>query len=415
MRISGPDIGGGFAALVFLTFLAGLAQTCVPEQGATVWVTTADTLAGGAVRVRHTPPPDPAPTWRLEPDLRIGTMDGEGPEVFGQVTGLAVLADGRIVVLDYQAQELRMFDAGGHHLATWGGKGGGPGEFQAASGVAVGPDGVLRVPDTRNARLSFVDPDDGFLRSHPYEPRYGGFDWNGRVDSIGRAWGLHYFMAEETDRPYAWVAYAPDGEAVDTIFQPRERPDPDAEVPGRWIRQLSGGGMLSMGVPYYAESRFELSPSLDVWSTPAGDPSYRLIRWGTAGDTSLILEVDRPAVPTPMERADSVIGGWEERFGVSLDRADVPELAPLVDALFFDDSGRLWVHVFSPAEDSLRTYDAFDGRTGDYLGTLATDLELRDRPDPVIRGDTVWAVMVNELDVPFVVRGRLVEVGAGDG
>lgn len=43
-------------------------------------------------------------------------VDGEGPEVFGLIGGLDVTADGRIVVLHYQAQELRVFAPDGWHL-----------------------------------------------------------------------------------------------------------------------------------------------------------------------------------------------------------------------------------------------------------------------------------------------------------
>lgn len=406
-----PETRRTLSVTLAALFLAGSTATaCGTDTAPSGWATAVDTLDNGAVLVRHTPPADPAPTWRLEPGLRIGAVDGAGPNVFGQIAGLDVMADGRIVVLDYQAQEVRIFGPDGGHLATHGGKGGGPGEFQAANGVAVGPDGLIRVPDSRNARLSYLHPDSGFLRSHPYEPRFGGLDWGGRVDSAGRAWGLHYFMAEDADRPYTWVAYTPEGDPVDTIAQPRGRPSPEADLPGRWVQSFGSGGMLSLGVPYYADAQFELSSSLHVWSTPEGDPSLRLIRWGAAEDTALILHVERPPVPTPTERADSVTSGWEERFGVSLDRSKIPELAHMVGTFFFDHEHRVWVRVFAPADDSLRTYDAFDAEDGAYLGTLVTDLELRDRPDPVIRGDTVWAVVVNEMDVPFVVRGRLAEL-----
>jgi hypothetical protein len=126
----------------------------------------------------------------------------------------------------------------------------------------------------------------------------------------------------------------------------------------------------------------------------------------------MILEVARPPVPTPTERADSLVAAFEERLDVRLDRSDIPPIRPAVVSLFFDDEGRLWVHAVTP-DDSLRTYDAFDADSGAWLGTLATDLALRDRPSPTIRGDTLWGVMVDELGVPYVVRGRLVKWAAG--
>ena len=46
---------------------------------------------------------------------------------------------------------------------------------------------------------------------------------------------------------------------------------------------------------------------------------------------------------------------------------------------------------------------------GAYLGTagLEPGLDLFDRVAPVVRGDTVWLIATDELDVQYVVRGRI--------
>lgn len=134
------------------------------------WKVQVDTLPNGAVRVVHVPPADPAPTWVIEEELRIGTVDEPGPMSFGWLRGLVVTADGRIVVLDAQAKELRVFGPGGKHLATYGREGGGPGEFLGPNGLKMGPDGRLWVPDPDNLRMSIFDVDAGFVTSHPYTP-----------------------------------------------------------------------------------------------------------------------------------------------------------------------------------------------------------------------------------------------------
>lgn len=398
---------GCLAGCVALTTTACGGDASGPASG---WTATVDTLSNGAVLVTHAPPADPAPTWRLEPELRIGAADGEGPEVFGRVADLAVHPDGRIAVLDAQAQEIRVFGPDGAHLATYGREGAGPGEYRAANGLVFGPDGLLRVPDMRNARLSLVHLDSGYVASHPFHPSYMEPAWSGVVDSAGRAWSVYYFRGTGEGDPgsVAYVAHGPDGALVDTLGRPRELPPP-GERPGTWdVSRDDGTALALLGVPFYADEQYVLSPALRIWSTPGGDPSYRLIRWSPPRDTALIVEVERSPVPVDMAAADSIIRGYEERFGTSLDRSKIPEAAPAVRDFFFDDDGRLWVRVRTPADDSLRTFDAFDPDAGAYLGTLATDLRLEATPPPTIRGDTVWAVIRDELDVPFVVRGRLV-------
>lgn len=92
-----------------------------------------------------------------------------------------------------------------------------------------------------------------------------------------------------------------------------------------------------------------------------------------------------------------------------MDRSKIPEVRPAVEGLFTDDDGRLWVQAVT-ASDSVRTFDAFDTVTGDYLGTLVTEIPVESTPAPVIRGETLWAVVRDELDVAYVIRGRMVPV-----
>ena len=399
---------GLLAGILALTAACG-GDASGPTSG---WATTVDTLPNGAVLVRHTPPADPVPTWRLGPELRIGAVDGQGPDVFGQIRDVAVHPDGRIAVLDAQAQEIRVFAPDGGHLVTYGGEGGGPGEYRTANGLVFGPDSVLRVPDMRNARLSLVDLDSGFAGSQPFHPSYAEYTWSGVVDSAGRAWSVYYLRGTQEGDPgsVAYVAVGPDGEPVDTVGRPRPLPLP-GERPGMWDVSRGDQALAFLSVPFYAHEQSALSPALRIWSTPQGDPSCRLIRWRPPGDTAMILDVDRAPVPTDMAAADSITRGYEERFGTSLDRSEIPETAPAVRSFFFDDDGRLWVRVRTPDDDSLRTFDAFDSRSGAFLGTLVTELRLESTPPPTVRGDTLWGVVRDEMDVQFVVRGRLVPTG----
>ncbi|MCJ7627212.1 MAG: hypothetical protein MUO50_02375, partial [Longimicrobiales bacterium] len=130
-------------------------SSCGRPDGERRWTTAIDTLPTGQIHVVNSPPvDDPGPTWILLEDLRIGSVDEPGPSSFAVLKGLVVTDTGRIVVLDAQSQELRVFGPSGAHLATFGGKGGGPGELEAAWGLMLSPDEKLWVPDQRNARMS---------------------------------------------------------------------------------------------------------------------------------------------------------------------------------------------------------------------------------------------------------------------
>ena len=67
-----------------------------------------------------------------------------------------------------------------------------------------------------------------------------------------------------------------------------------------------------------------------------------------------------------------------------------------------DRSGRPVMRYRTPA-----VFDVFEG-DGTYLGVVRTPPDFRVSPKPVTRGDHVWAITRDELDVPTIVRFRIV-------
>ena len=77
------------------------------------------------------PPSQSRLDWRVgtEPAVSIGEREGEGPYLLHRARDAFIMPDGRIVVANTGSHELRVFDAAGIHVATWGRRGEGPGEF----------------------------------------------------------------------------------------------------------------------------------------------------------------------------------------------------------------------------------------------------------------------------------------------
>ena len=71
--------------------------------------------------------------WRIgpEPSVTVGKAEGEDPYLLHWAIGASKLSDGRFVVADLGSSEIRLFDASGTHIATWGGRGEGPGEISS--------------------------------------------------------------------------------------------------------------------------------------------------------------------------------------------------------------------------------------------------------------------------------------------
>lgn len=99
--------------------------------------------------------------WSLDPEPLL--VIGDGPAVAGEqfehLVDARRLEDGRIVVSDAGALEIRFFSADGQFLYSVGGKGKGPGEFTTLGRITiVGPDSLF-VFDGQLRRISVFDLD----------------------------------------------------------------------------------------------------------------------------------------------------------------------------------------------------------------------------------------------------------------
>lgn len=110
---------------LFTVPVSALAQSSAQLPGVSV-----DTLDGGRVLVRNPPPqrPDDGDLWSLLETLRLGRLEGSGPDVFGDIQDITVDLGGNIYVIDAGWKEVRVFGRQGRHVRRMAGEGDGPGE-----------------------------------------------------------------------------------------------------------------------------------------------------------------------------------------------------------------------------------------------------------------------------------------------
>jgi hypothetical protein len=113
--------------------------------------------------------------WRLSeaPILEIGVREGAEEYQFFRVGGSLRLPDGRIVVANTGARELRVFGADGGFLKTVGRDGEGPGEFRWPSRIRLLGADTLLVWDQSLQRVSLFDGEGRFLSMIPLRPTPG--------------------------------------------------------------------------------------------------------------------------------------------------------------------------------------------------------------------------------------------------
>ena len=84
---------------------------------------------------------------------------------------------------------------------------------------------------------------------------------------------------------------------------------------------------------------------------------------------------------------------------------DVPLVRPIVIGLTIDDQGRLWVRL-TPTVKGHTRYDVYNAK-GAEIGTVDLPVALNQGPNVLIRGDKLYGVVLDEDDVPSVVRYRI--------
>lgn len=392
-----------------IPLLAVTVTACSGPEGARA-TATRDTLPGGVERVRYASlSTSPSP---VEVDLRIGALEGDGPDVFGDVRSVEAGPDGTIYVLDYQASEVRAFDAEGRFLRVVAGEGEGPGEIREANGMVLADDGTLWVQDHAQWMMIGLSTRGGEVDRVPMHVRSYGYVWSGTLDHRGRFWKPTTHsddppapnppeegLREGTYRSYLkW--YDPATEAVDSVFLGEGR--------SRSFVSETGGGYRFQGIPHTPGPVTAVDPDGGFWR--ASSEAYRIARLDARGDTVLVIEAAVDPLPvTAAERAEFVEGAAERdpsRRRIAEEIAGLmPDTKPVLASFTVDDEGLLWVGRVG-ADEASPVYDVFT-REGRYRGSVRLAFDPPSFFPLRIRNGRIYTIVRDSLDVPYVVRAEV--------
>jgi hypothetical protein len=385
-----------FAVLSLSFVLVG----CTGEPG-DGWPGTVDTTATGVVEVSNPPQGrwSPEETWRVEEVSRVGSVEGEGPDLFGRIGFVSVDPMGRSWAFDSQAGEIRVFTPEGEWVRTVGRAGEGPGEFANPSGMAWDPEGRAWIMDPRAVRVSLFDSAGIFLTSHRMSGGVQRYPWGGLVDAEGRLWD-QVGAFDET-----WVVrFSPDLVEADSFPVPA---DPRAEE--RSVTFTTEVARMTVGIPFAGNHIWRIAGDGRVWTLLT--ESYRFTELSPEGDTLRRARVPYEILPVSAAERVEAAERWSGSMG-DLDPSLIPDEKPPVGSFVVDDTGHLWVGRTPVEEHASAGTAEFDvlNPEGIYLGRVAL-------PWPVstsglwIRGEDMVGVTRDELGVQYLVRGRVVRGG----
>ena len=406
-------------ALIFAVACGGEAG------GAADWAGTVEDSAGvQLVKNSVSPLWGEGDAWVLEDVMTIGEAAGDPDYQFGQIAGIAITADGQLVLVDQQAQHLKVFDPTGVYVRTIGQAGSGPGEFGPGVGpVLIGRGDTLIVPDLGNQRVNMLKSDGSEPANFRMSFEQGipaRWDMTETGDLVYqlRALNLPNTEQRETVDLIATVSYT--GEIMDTLLTPARGESFTFGDDGQPIRMI-----------------FSPEP---VWSMVGADglcfavnDVFRLSMYDALGDLNRIVSV--PVERKPVTDADiqffmETVDRLLEEQGVPPEQAEIvkstfnfAEYFPAFLQIMPGPDGSLWVQrvqeptgmtaeereSWNPLLDlGASTWDILDSE-GRYLGAL--DVPHRFQP-VTFEGDLIYGIWRDEFDVQYVRVMRVVGLGA---
>jgi hypothetical protein len=352
-----------------------------------------------------------APAWRAGagwtvdtvPVLEIGTVMGDSLYEFGSVMGALRLDDGRIVVADDRAKQLRFYSPQGKFLIAVGRQGGGPGEFGALGGVFAWRGDSIAVFDYGLRRVSLHDANAGFGRNLEFRTIPGYWVQGVLQDSL---FLLRSFGSGRPPLEVPGIYW----DSTDLILA---GPDGQADTLGRFPQRMVAGSAgrdlrTLLGNPDFVQLAPVLSASVAKGGIATGTgESFQIDMYDAGGH--LIRRIRRAWSPERVT-ADFLENYKNARmtYLLNLSRsADATRLRERIDNLMYletlpaflgidvDDDGYLWASEYRTPWQAPGQWTVFDS-AGTWLG------EVRQPPFN----------QVFQIGRDFVLALRLDDVGA---
>jgi hypothetical protein len=342
----------------------------------------------------------------------VGEDSPGTPTTFGEISGFAFDAKGRLYVTDFKELRAVVLDTLGRQLATIGRSGKGPGEFEAPTGPAFGADGSLFVRNMKSVMRFDVDPTTGIASRYAMMYPIEGFPlWRSKRRSVVDGAGSFAFPRDSNPSSSmisysSYIRYARDGKVVDTIRIPTF---PNTGRDFASYRTGPNGGRMVRGLAY---APFESRPSWTITAQGtviAGDGSkYDLQETDSKGRSlrRFTRALAASAVP-PRERAESaaVMKRRIDSLPVPVEQLEgateavkkqmLPSVLPAFIGVESASDGTVWVRRWPPAP-STTVFDVF-AASGTFQRTVLVPAACNAEPRPVISG-TRFACLVVDTD-----------------
>lgn len=359
----------GLFLLAFIIFVS-----CGNQK--TEWKGTVEEENGVTVIKNPKEPMYKEDVFSLEEELSIGEAEGREEYMFSEVQSIATDDEERIYVLDYKANNVKIFGRDGEFIKKFGREGQGPGEFFITRTIIITKESEIMVQNFYN--LSFFSLEGEFKESVS-SAKERLFAIN--IDIEGNIIGLGIVRDEENPR-YDLRKFDP---KLNYLYSLDFSPLPDAIRDGfnpffpvlRW--SLINGNQVVCG--YMKE--------------------YELKIFDAKGNLTRKILKDYVPVKITQEDVDERLEG-EELPPQIKERMDVPEYHCPFRWLISDDEGRIFVWTYERVSEGEGYYfDVFDPE-----GKYVVKVPLKTHPF-LLKNNKLYTVEEDEEGYPYVKRYRV--------
>ena len=337
-------------------------------------------------------------------ELEFGEVDGDDPYLFSRIESIAEDANGRLIVADLQAHEVRVFEPDGRFVFRFGGAGGGPGDLTSPCCLAFGPDGLLWVHE--GVRYSAFELG---TESARYE----------RGLRIAHT-GIGMVAPVTFDAGDRLVDVGPIRSAEGELVMARLHRDPgggvDTVTMADAARLVAGTTTIQRQIDDADVTLYVYQPFGPLWlhaHGPGGAWAEALSSEYSVAyhhEDGSVFQIEGPLLGGLVLSAEERkwAQDWLDRDRERLDVDDhpfgIPDRKPPLVAMYFDQTGRLWVEKAVAYGAEMREADVYERAT--LVARYRWPRRVRPGSVPWITESVLLGTTLDELDVQRVARVR---------
>lgn len=324
-------------------------------------------------------------------DLSIGVVVGDENYMFNYPVDVESDREGNVYVLDYMDCVIKKYNPDGKFIKEFGGKGQGPGEFQAAYCMFISPQNELYVKDSGANKIVLLSQEGEYQKAYTIEMR-------------------NYFKPrgnEEFIVDYSY--YNEDGVSflcVGRVGFQKSKPEPilceRQYWPARWM-----SNEFVYEYPYFI--RWEINSYDQIYAASA--VGYEVNVFDSAGSLQFKFKKEYDPVPLEGEELKKIT---EMQDNVSMDRGPNPYNTKLVYPAFkfiaIDEEDRVWIEHYQPVwRNKANEETIYDVFSPEGIFQFTAKIPGHIHPQLTFKNDFIYALKKDESGYSKAVRIKFVE------